>query len=109
MQVNNISFCGLAKTKNGNLYEKKNTWKNVGTALGLASGAALAYGSAKINLYAFDLAIRVTKDLLKLEKVQKGILGAGIIIMGLAGRILGSIPDHLINKKRIAQADNENL
>ena len=109
MQVNNINFCGLAKTQNGNLYEKKNTWKNVGTALGLTGGAALAYTSDRVNIYALDLATLFTKNILKLGNIQKGILGAGIILMGLAGRMLGAIPDHIINKKRIAKADNESL
>ncbi len=102
MVVNNVSFTGLKQTKKGNLYEKKNTGKRIGTAVGLIGGTALSlHPSAQIGsaLASAELAAR------KLPVHPSIILCAGILAVTLLLRGLGAIPDYFANKKRIAKAD----
>ncbi len=107
MVVNNISFNGsYAKTPNGNYYKKKNTGKRIGTMLGLAGGVSLA-AIPSTQITALGISAQIFKQSpMKMFASTYGILGAGILAVTLIGRALGAIPDHAINKKRIAKADH---
>ena len=107
MEVNKISFTGLAQTKKGNLYNKSNTGKNLGTIAGLGAGAVLATTSAKVQMGALELATKLTKNVMKLPGITKVILVGGALALGLVGRLLGAIPDSIINKSRRAKADTK--
>ncbi len=102
MEVNSVSFTGLKQTKKGNLYEKKNTGKRIGTAVGLIGGAALSqHPTAQIGAIATSAELALKK----LPIHPSIILGAGVLAVTLLLRGLGAIPDHFVNKKRIAKAD----
>jgi len=103
MVVNNVSFTGLKQTKNGNIYEKKNTSKRIGTVVGLAGGVAAATLSPQVISNSIIASIKLLQKGLPIG--PKTILGAGILATTLLGRGLGSIPDFFINKKRKAKAD----
>lgn len=105
MEVSKISFTGLAQTKKGNLYNKTNTGKNIGTIAGLGAGALIATTSTKAQLGALEIATKLTKNVMKLPTTTKVVLAAGVLLLGLAGRLLGAIPDRIVNKSRIAKAD----
>lgn len=104
MTVSRVSFSGLAQTKHGNIYEKKNTWKRVGTAAGLIGGVAAATFVPQVAGEAIVLSAKAMSKGLPIG--PKAILGAGILAATLLFRGLGSIPDHFINKKRKEKADN---
>jgi len=106
MTVQNVSFNGIEMTRNGNLYKKKNTGKRIGTMVGLATGVTLA-ALPQTRLGIFALSARLfPKDPIKMVGSTFGLLLAGVAGITLAFRTLGSIPDGIINKKRIKKADH---
>ncbi|MCM1338417.1 MAG: hypothetical protein NC191_01960 [Muribaculaceae bacterium] len=102
--VNNVSFTGLKQTKNGNIYQKKNTGKRIGTAVGLIGGYALSQHPS-VQFKAIEKSAELA--LTKLPLHSSVLLGAGVLAITLLCRGLGSIPDFFINRHRKAQADKK--
>lgn len=105
--MNNVSFRGLGLTKQGNPYEKCKTGRRVGTVTGLlGGGAAMAMGGSLLTLGA---AARICESNKKLAPymfaIATGFTALSVIGTTLVGRMLGSIPDALINKSRKNKAD----
>jgi len=107
ISVDNVSFgAKYSKTKNGNYYKKKNTGKRLGTMVGVAGGVCLSV-LPHVQLGAYSAGISLCpKSPLKATAAANGIILAGIAAITLLCRAIGSIPDNIINKKRIAKADS---
>ena len=107
ISVDNVSFgAKYTKTKNGNYYKKKNTGKRLGTMVGIAGGVCISV-LPKVQLGALSAGISLCpKSPLKAVVATNGIILAGITALALVCRAIGNIPDSIINKKRIAKADN---
>ena len=107
VSVDRISFeAKYTKTKNGNYYKKKNTGKRIGTMLGVTGGLCLC-ALPKSQLVACAAGFSMfPKSPLKAMVAVNGILVAVITAFTLLCRAIGCIPDSVINKKRIAKADN---
>lgn len=103
MKVNSVSFKGrLAKTKKGNVYEKTNTGKHIGTAVG-AIGGALFAATPAFQLSTVTAAAKYTPKNVILGTTF--IAGAALILNTLIFRGIGTIPDKIINHTRKVKAD----
>jgi len=104
MKIPNNLITRYGVTKQGNTYEKQNSGKRIGSAAGLFAGSALCF-QHNIKLGALLNSIRFIGH----QKLgYYGYLGAVIVGATIVGRVLGSIPDFFINRKRITEADNKN-
>lgn len=101
--INPVAFQGNAGvTKDGKVYNKTNAGKNIGTAVGLGAG----YSALLLPEVAAKIATRSVKatNLLYAPAAARG-LQVGVVLLGAAlGRILGAIPDAIINNSRAKNA-----
>lgn len=105
----NVAFTGrIARTKENNIYEKSNTWKN----LGMLTGAGIAGGSllnADVHNKICDVLELCEKRFPKSKVFStKGLnIARGLVVLAgvLAGCLVGMGPDALINKCRRKEAD----
>lgn len=109
--VNNVSFTGLALTKNGNQYEKCKTGRNIGTVVGLFGGslAMSLGGNAKMLFKAAKICDKNAKLTPYMFLISSALTVGSIIASTFAGRALGAIPDAIINNGRKAKADERAL
>ena len=105
--MNNVSFTGLGLTKQGNLYEKCKTGRRIGAVTGFLGGAtAMAAGGSYLMLGTAAKICESNKKLAPyLFAITAGLTALSVIGTTLAGKLVGSIPDALVNKSRKNKAD----
>jgi len=105
--MNNVSFRGLGLTKQGNPYEKCKTGRRVGSVVGFLGGAAVIGGTG--GILPLGIAAKICSKNKKaapyLMAIAAGISVLSVVATTLAGRLIGAIPDSLVNKSRKKDAD----